>query len=256
MSDGVNSPTWESDCGTVKLWLGDCVEAMKSWDAGAVDAVFDPPYGLQLAEGRRLHAYKSAGKHKGKIGGNGAAMSSEYGETDWDRRPLTVEQWDAIRRVSARQIVFGYEYLLDVLGRAPRVLCWDKKCKNGWDDHFSDFELAWCSEAGRSKMFRHMWMGMLRDSKEKRLHPTQKPVPLMEWCFGFGIGPIVFDPFMGSGTTGVAAVRSGRSFLGSEICVQHFDTAQRRIKDELRKVDFLEPQRVKDRQAKLFSDED
>jgi DNA modification methylase len=81
------------------------------------------------------------------------------------------------------------------------------------------------------RQFRHMWNGMMRDSERTpRVHPTQKPIKLMEWCLGFALGAeTVLDAFMGSGTTGVACVNASRQFIGIEKEPRYFDVACSRI---------------------------
>lgn len=76
------------------------------------------------------------------------------------------------------------------------------------------------------------------DSNKKAAHPTQKPVALMEWLLGAG-GETVLDPFMGSGTTGVACVKLGRKFIGIEIEPKYFDIACKRISEALKQPDFF-----------------
>lgn len=86
---------------------------------------------------------------------------------------------------------------------------------------------------GAVRIFRHMWNGMLRASERNtpRVHPTQKPVALMDWCIGqAGNVSTVFDPFMGSGTTGVACVNMGKQFIGIEREPRYFEIACERIK--------------------------
>jgi len=78
-------------------------------------------------------------------------------------------------------------------------------------------------------------MGYQRDSEvgQGSLHPTQKPIPVMEWCILHltNEGDTILDPFMGSGTTGVACVKLNRNFIGIEINPDYFAIAQKRIAD-------------------------
>ena len=86
-------------------------------------------------------------------------------------------------------------------------------------------------------MFRHHWDGMMRDSERgvPRVHPTQKPVAVMSWCLGFAPGSVL-DPFMGSGTTGVACMNLGRKFIGIEIEPKYFDISCERIENAQRQM--------------------
>jgi DNA modification methylase len=87
-----------------------------------------------------------------------------------------------------------------------------------------------------------MWAGYQRDSEigEGSIHPTQKPIKLMEWCLRFVDGTVA-DPYMGSGTTGVACIRTGRRFIGIEIEPSYFEIAKRRCIAELERFPLLEP---------------
>lgn len=232
-------PTWESDCGTVKLWLGDCLGVMRGWEYKAVDAVVtDPPYGLNIG----------GAKH---IGGKGFEMPTEYGKHTWDKSGLSGSQWAACQRVSSEQIGWGFNHLANVYGNCKAMLVWDKKCQDGWEDTFSDHESAYCS-IGKAAAIRHLWVGAFR-KQEKRFHPTQKPLRVMLWCIERLPGQSIADPFMGSGTTGVAAVRLGRQFWGVEIDPTYFEIAKRRIQDELDRFKFLEPP-ARDQQRELFTE--
>jgi site-specific DNA-methyltransferase (adenine-specific)/modification methylase len=116
-----------------------------------------------------------------------------------------------------------------------RWFIWDKQ-ENGGSGDFSEAEIAWCNTGKAIKIFRHMWLGVQRRSEvgEPRLHPTQKPVALLRWCLETAKiprGATVLDPFMGSGTTGVACVRTGRRFIGIEIEREYYDIAERRIRE-------------------------
>ena len=217
---------WVSDCGTVTLYCGDCLEVLPTLEAGSVDAVVtDPPYGI--GETSR----KAATRRK-------LARVRDYGEHNWDAEPISEDHQRAILSAGREIVWFGGNYY--ELPPASPWLVWDKL--NSGD--FADAELAWSNVGGAVRVFRHRWNGMIRNGEERglpRVHPTQKPIAVMTWATCFTTGETVLDPFMGSGTTGVACVRLGRRFIGIELEPKYFAIAKRRIQDELRRVAFLEP---------------
>ena len=200
--------------GDATLYLGDCLEILPTLDK--VDAVVtDPPYGLQ----ENAHRVASRGK---------LAKTTDYGSFDWDKKPASKELIDAAVDISKEAIIFGGNYF--DLPPSRCWLVWDKV--NGSND-FADCELAWTNIRGSVRMIQHRWNGMLRDSENKvpRVHPTQKPVVVMEWALSQlkGSPNTVLDPFMGSGTTGIACVNQGLSFIGIEMNHKYFDIACERI---------------------------
>jgi len=210
---------------------GDCREVLPLIPDKSVDLVLtDPPQGITENSGRRLHAYKNPDKSKGRIGWSGMAPVTDYGDTTWDDTPLDDGVWRELTRISNNQIVWGMNHLWRVLGKPLRILVWDKKVKNGWNDSFSDCEFGWCSLIGPDKMFRHLWMGALRAGRRvDRVHPTQKPVELMEWCLSFF--PTAFtliDSYMGSGSTLVACKEQNRKCIGIEIEEKYCEIAANR----------------------------
>lgn len=202
--------------GDAELWLGDCREIAPI--LSAVDAfVTDPPYGIA----------ESAAKNntRGK-----AAKPTDYGEDDWDREPCPVEILEWMRASSHWQIIFGGNYF-----PLPPTSCWLIWDKENTGD-FADAEMAWTNLPKAVRLIRHMWNGMLRKDREERFHLTQKPVGVMRWAISHLPEPcsVIADPFMGSGTTGVAALMLGRRFVGIEREAHHFSTACRRIEAEAR----------------------
>lgn len=142
--------------------------------------------------------------------------------------------------------MFGANHYAEHLPKG-RWHAWDKL--HGWSshDHNSDVEFIWQKGKGASRIVSHLWKGVQQDSEKgsPRFHISQKPVKVMEWCLQFINGQTILDPYMGSGSTGVAAIRGGRTFIGIEIDPSHFATACRRIEDAYKQPDmFMEaPQR-------------
>lgn len=105
--------------------------------------------------------------------------------------------------------------------------------------------MAWTNKKGVARVFRHQWDGMMRASERgvARVHPTQKPVELMKWCLQqIPDAKAILDPYMGSGTTGVASVIMGRQFIGIELDPGYFDVACKRIMEALKSPDmFMAP---------------
>lgn len=202
------TPFYQDDLTTI--YHGDCriiVPQLDHYDL----LLTDPPYGLAPNSKRRMHSHRDPAKHGGHIGASRLAETKAYGETDYDFKPMDKEAWDIIRVAADIQCVWGFNHLIDVLGKPPRMLVWDKKCKNDWDDYFSDCESGWFSVVGPDKMFRWLWMGMIQKEPEKRLHPNQKPIALMKWCIRLckGKAKTILDPYAGAGTTAVAARELG-----------------------------------------------
>lgn len=202
--------------GNCTLYLGDCLEILPT--LGKVDAcVTDPPYGI--------------GESSKKVASRGKlAQPKDYGEFDWDQQPASPEHIAAMRDASQWQIIFGGNYF--ELGPTSCWLVWDKQ--NGEND-FADCELAWTNLQGAVRRIYWRWNGMIRKGQEERFHPTQKPLGVMRWSLQHlpATARTVCDPFMGSGTTGVACVREGLSFIGIERDERYFEVACRRMEEAI-----------------------
>lgn len=199
--------------GNAELYCGDCMEILPTLPK--VDAVItDPPYGINE-------------NHKKIASRVKLAAPIDYGEVNWDKKPITKELVDLCVSKGDASIIWGGNYF--EVSPSSKWLVWDKI--NGESD-FADCELAWTNIKGAVRQFRHMWNGMLRDSEKEtqRVHPTQKPIVLMQWCIQqAGMPETVLDPFMGSGTTGVACMNLDRKFIGIELEPKYFDIACKRI---------------------------
>lgn len=174
----------------------------------------DPPYG-------RIGGSK-------RIGGSNMVEVNEY-DLSWDVR-LNREQLESVLAIGKRAIVWGGNYYSDILPVTNAWLVWDKKVQNGWDDNFSDGEMAWTNIETPLKIYRHLWMGCLRKNGKVREHPTEKPVELMQWCIQrAGTSGTIIDPYLGSGTTLLAAKRLGRRAVGIEMSEEYCRIAVRRL---------------------------
>ena len=195
----------------ITLHCGDCLEYMKSMPDKSVDAVItDPPYGINIISGggRGMNGWRDF-RHQG----------------DWDKVRPSKEYFDEILRIGKIVFVWGGNYFTDILPPSQQWLAWDKGQR---DFSLADGELAWSNQDKAIRFFSFPRGSM---QKENGLHPTQKPIALMKWCVELSTAKTVFDPFMGSGTTGVACVQLGRNFIGCEIDPDYFKIAERRIKD-------------------------
>lgn len=200
--------------GDATLYCGDCLEILPTLPK--VDAVItDPPYGINHARARNSQQWGWR----------------DYGCDGWDKERATRAQFDAFMVKAKTVIVWGGNYFTDYLPPSQQWLSWDKG-----QDNFSlaDFELAWSSQDKACRRIRYPRSLAMQDGKE---HPTQKPVAVMRWCVEqAGMPETTLDPFMGSGTTGVACMQLGRKFIGIEIERKYFDIACERIDNAQRQA--------------------
>lgn len=196
----------------VTVYCGDCREILPG--LGKVDAVVtDPPYGI----GDKMQ------------GGTWGAAAKYADFRRWDVAP-SIDNIAALQALSKVLILWGGNYFA-----LPASRCWLIWDKSNSVRTMADFEMAWSNIDQPCKRFRgavgvHEWG-----------HPTEKPLDLMSWCIQQIPPPatLILDPFMGSGTTGVAAVKLGRKFIGIEIEPKYFDISCRRISEALRQPDMF-----------------
>lgn len=206
------TPYYEYD--SVKLYHSDCLELIPKLET--IDAVItDPPYGIaELNKFGTRGNLSSATPYKPIFGDD-----RPFDPTPFLEYPITC--------------LWGANWYADKLPPRGSWIVWDKR-EGGTPDNFSDCEMAWTNQGNVARIFRHKWRGFIRASErgEPRLHSTQKPVALMQWCMDTLKIPIkatILDPFMGSGTTGVACVQTGRRFIGIEIDEHYCEIAAKRI---------------------------
>ncbi len=204
----------------IDLHNGDCLQVMDDLIAKGIKVdciITDPPYGI-------LGGKKT-------IGGKKMVEATKY-NCEWDNFRFNKEQYDIFNKLTKNHIIFGYNYFTDFLPPTNNLIIWDKKEKNNWNDNFSDGEIIFTTHNKPLRIYRHLWMGALRKGKRiQRQHPTQKPIELMEYIIENYTKPgdIILDPFMGSGTTGVACKNLNRSFIGIELDKTYFELAKERI---------------------------
>lgn len=210
----------------VELYLGDCRELLATLEAGAI--VTDPPYGIDYKPQRSLAKCKKWKSQK-------AFEVVKHDNEAFDPLPLLARGLPVV--------TWGGNHYADKLPPSGGWLVWDKKRGGTISRGFvgSDVELAWTNIGGTAKIYNYMWCGLCRDGEVgEHYHPTQKPVSLMQWCISLTPeGATVLDPYMGSGSTIIAAIRTGRKAIGIEKDPEHFKTAVERIKRELAQGDLF-----------------
>jgi site-specific DNA-methyltransferase (adenine-specific)/modification methylase len=222
------------EIGSATLYLGDCMDILPTLPK--VDAVItDPPYGINE------NSKKVASR--GKL-----AAPKDYGDFDWDKAPPPDALIELIRTKGQHQAFFGGNYFT-----LPPTSCWLVWDKLNGDNDFADCELCWTNWPKAVRRLQWRWNGMIRQGNEERYHPTQKPLEVMKWVIELcPKADTILDPFMGSGTTGVAAIQLGRKFIGIEREPKYFGIAVKRLEQAVAQGQLFEPEQTKQVQEQLI----
>ena len=202
----------------IKLYNCDCLEYLQTLSDKSIDLIItDPPYGKKADKGTN---------------GFGASKNRRY-TGSWDHARPDRKVFDEMFRVAKNAIIFGANYFADMLPPSNCWIFWDKKGDISFKNPFVDGELIYTTFTKPVKKIVFRQQGFITDSKDTRYHPTQKPSELMQILVEAysSEGDVILDCFMGSGSTGVACVKSGRKFIGVEIDEGHFNVASKRIND-------------------------
>ena len=222
------------EIGDATLYLGDCMEILPTLDK--VDAVItDPPYGTS-------ELWSNNGKPKNKSTDKKWGLFGQGEIRNWDKSVDEIVL--SLPNISSKCVIWGGQMYSLPPSRA--WLVWNKIIRN-----FSTgvCELAWTNLEKPINAFDYSHGQLAIEGKK---HPTQKPLPLMVWCIEQAGNPkTILDPFMGSGTTGVAAIQMGRKFIGIEREPKYFDIACERIEAASKQVDMFIEQ-PKQEQESMF----
>lgn len=198
------TPYYEQD--GITIYHGDCREVLPTLRADAV--VSDPPYGINWVP--RVH--------------NRVAIIGD--DEPFDPAILL--------SVGTQHIVWGGNYFAHALAETSAWIVWVKReitSTTGSDKTTSDCEMAWTDLGGPTRVVRHIWDGWIRQGEwgqRNTVHPAQKPVEVMAYCVNRTTG-VVVDPFMGSGSTLVAAKHNHRKAIGIEIEERYCEIAAKRL---------------------------
>lgn len=197
--------------GSATLYRADCLEVLPTLPK--VDAVItDPPYGVGSFV-QTTGSLRGRGYNHGKL-------------VEWNDKPPPSEVFFHMKRLSRHRIIWGANFFncFEDMGGA---IVWDKVQSM---PNFSKADIASCTHFQKTEIVRIPWTNFTVTHEAETDHPCERPVRLYEWCIEY-LPAItsVLDPYLGSGSCGVAAIRRGKSFIGIEREPKYFDIACRRI---------------------------
>jgi len=229
----------------------DAVDALMQ--GGKADMVFtDPPYGISIVKGSKVGGDKPFGSKdsRGTDGATNVVKANLYAPIAGDDTiDVAIEAIQVIKTLGAKvEIIWGGNYYAQALENSSCWIVWDKENTG----NFADAELAWTNQKTAVRIFKHMWDGMVKASEhgQKRVHPTQKPVKLAEWCFEqYGAEcETVLDLFSGSGSTLIACETSGKTGYMMELSPHYCDVIVKRY------CEFTGKQAIHEETGKTFAE--
>ena len=202
-----------------EVYFEDCITALKRFNDNHFDlAIVDPPYGIGVSS--------QDNTKRGKLG-------SHYEKKEWDKEPPSNEYFEQLFRISKNQVIWGANHFIERINKNSSCwLVWNKKTVG----NTADCELAWTSFKTAVRRFDFMWEGFWQENmkdKEKRIHPTQKPVALYDWILHNYAkeGDLILDTHLGSGSSRIAAYKGGFNFVGFEIDQEYYEKQEKRFND-------------------------
>lgn len=227
--------------------LIDCMQYMKTLPDNAFDlAIVDPEYGLDVIKNTFSNRKLKPGKCK--------ANKSQFKSKSWDEKPVSKKTLAEIIRVSKNKILWGANHYIENIYLAGKInsdyfsinsscwITWDKE--NGGND-FADCELAWTSFNSAVRKFSYRWNGMIQQNmkrKEKRIHPTQKPIALYKWLLANYAKPgdTIFDSHVGSGSIRIACHDMGFDFTGCELDLDYWQAQEDRYQEHIKNKEMFD----------------
>lgn len=216
------------------FYLMDCLEGMRRFPDGYFDlAIVDVPYGSKVGKGGYMHNTISGG----------VAKRRKYHLALWNMERPDKEYFDELMRVSKNQIIWGGNYICDLVETSQCWIVWDKCIPEGV--MYADCELAWTSFDRATKKFTYQWSGMLQGDmkhKEYRIHPTQKPVALYEWILNnfANEGDTILDTHVGSASSLIACHNTNHKYVGFEIDPEYYRQAKKRLDQETAQMNIFD----------------
>jgi site-specific DNA-methyltransferase (adenine-specific) len=215
----------------------DCIEYIATLDDNAFDlAIVDPPYGINFDGNTTV---------KGKGGkANTFSNKQHHDKKGWDNERPTEEYFAELLRVSKNQIVWGGNYFADLLPPKKGWIFWDKKITNANNMNFSDGELAWTSFDCILRRFTYDWIGfgyLNNKQREKKIHPTQKPIQLYKWLLKNYAqeGDKILDTNLGSGSIAIACHNLKFDLVGCEIDKEYYNNALKRYNEHKKQLSIF-----------------
>jgi site-specific DNA-methyltransferase (adenine-specific) len=205
----------------------DCMAAMAEMEDNAFDlAIVDPPYANSTDAINKVDCIDISKQ---------SAPRTNYKRVAWNALP-NADYFAELKRVSVNQIVWGANFF----GLSGGFICWNK-----FGTAFGDAELAYCSLTQAVRVFEYRWNGMLQQdmaNKEKRIHPTQKPVALYKWLLinYAKEGDKILDTHLGSGSSRIAAYDLGFDFTGYELDKDYFNAQEQRFANHIAQPKLFE----------------
>lgn len=212
----------------------DCMKGMRQFPDKYFDlAIVDPPYGAKVGKGGYMHNTTSGG----------CARHHKYHLALWGMDKPGPDYFKELLRVSKNQVIWGGNYMCDMLETSQGWIVWDKEIPKGV--HYADCELAWTSFDRALKKFTYRWSGMLQGDmkhKEHKIHPTQKPVALYEWILKnySNPGDTILDTHVGSASSLIACSKTGHKYVGFELDKTYYQLAKERLEKETAQMSIFD----------------